>query len=157
MSTTLSNIVISSTFSAQVASGQLAGTVTHNPASKRPAVGTSSGNADLLYSAVVSVTAGSPLDIDLTSLVDPAGNSISIAHLLYYVVENTATVNDLAIGGGSNPIWASADPKPITPGNFAEYQNFPTGTVIDGTHKIFRLTASLLTVTGKVTFLGRST
>ena len=61
-SSTLSNVVIKFGFQCNIASGGLAGTVSHLMPDQRPNIGIATGQTNICFSKDVSVVAGSPQD-----------------------------------------------------------------------------------------------
>lgn len=157
MSTTFTNISLSVLMNADLAFGDATGSIRTSPTPFAPVIGTSAGQADIFGVKTFSVTSGTPLDIDLTSFADDSGATFVFAHLLALLLENTTVSGgNLTIGGGSNPVWASADPKLIGPNDWVAAK-LAVEVLIDGTHKIFRVSASAGTLTGKLRIIGRST
>jgi hypothetical protein len=160
MSTTLSNPSISAGISATIESGLLSGTITHRPAAQSPSVGTNAGNVNLIYSADFTVTSGSPLSLDLSSIADAAGNVVTFGHITHFLAENrsTNTAEIMSLFGGTNGVF-TADPKPLQANGGLSFMANPNpGVTIDGTHKIVTVTVAAGTsVPGRLTIIGRTT
>ena len=157
MSTTLSNLNINSQISADIASGLLTGKF-NNRSAATPSVGTSAGSINLLVHQTFSINSGTPLAIDLTSVADVAGNTVTFGHLNYIKILNSGTNSggDLSIGGGTNGVF-TADPKSIRAnGGIATHYDPNPGITIDSTHKIITVTSASGAVTGSITLAGRS-
>jgi hypothetical protein len=162
MSTTLSSPAISSSITAGLASGLLSGTVTHEPAQQTPAVGTNAGNVNLAYSADFTVSSGSPLTLDLSSIADAAGNTAVFGHVTHWLVENRSTnaAELMTLGGGSNPLIPARSGADVIQANGGyDLKASPNpGIVRDATHKTFQIAvASGTAVPGRLTILGRTT
>jgi hypothetical protein len=161
MSTTLSSPAISASITAGLASGLLSGTVTHEPAQQTPAVGTNAGNVNLLYSADFTVSSGSPLTLDLSSIADAAGNTAIFGHVTCWLVENRSTnaAELMTLGGGSNALIPARTGADVIQANGGfDLMAAPTGIVRDATHKTFQIAvASGTAVPGRLTILGRTT
>ena len=71
-------------------------------------VGTTAGTASKVYSAAFTVTAGTPLLIDLTSVIDPLGASLTFASVTGLMVTNDSTTagQDFTLFGGTNPLYS---------------------------------------------------
>lgn len=158
MSTVLSNPTITTQLSSDLVSGLLSGNVTHRHA-LTPSIGTPAGSVNLMYTSSFTLASGTPLSIDLTSIIDVGNNSVSFGHLTHLLLENISLVSgeNIAIGGGTNGVF-TLDPTTAKPNGGAKLLIDPNpGIVIDGTHKIITLAAASGTgVLGRITILGRS-
>jgi hypothetical protein len=157
MSTTLSNLNINSQILADVANGLLSGNF-NNRSAATPSVGTAAGSINLLVHQTFTVSSGTPLSIDLTSVVDVAGNTVSFGHLCYSKVVNSGTNSggDLNFGGGTNGVF-TLDPKVVRAnGGIATHYDPNPGITVDSTHKIVTVASVSGTVTGSITLAGRS-
>jgi hypothetical protein len=158
MSTTLSNIGVNSQITADIASGLLSGNF-NNQSLATPPSGTATGSLNLLAHQSFTVTAGSPLSIDLTSIADVGGSTVTFGHLCYVKVVNGGTNSggDLQIGGGTNGVF-TLDPKLIrSKGGIATHFDPNPGITIDSTHKIITITSASGSVPGTITLAGRTT
>lgn len=70
--------------------------------------GTGSGQIDTVYAAQFSLAASTPQTINLTSLTDPLGKSISFARVRDFVVQNTASTSgyDCQVYASASNGWA---------------------------------------------------
>ena len=80
----------------------------------------------------------SPVTLDLTSLTDDYGQSISFGSLKGAWIYNTDNTATLVVGGGTNPALGT-DQYTITPGKLLPITSVFT---VDGTHKNLVLTPS---------------
>jgi hypothetical protein len=66
--------------------------------------GTSANQADLVHVKRYSVTAASPISIDLNgALLMPNGDTANFAKMKWIVIVNKSSSGTLLVGGGSNP------------------------------------------------------
>jgi hypothetical protein len=74
--------------------------------------GTSSGNVNLAYAAQLTL-AGSPTTLNLQSITDPSGASITFARVREFVIQNTATTAgyDVKVEAGSSNGWSVLPPS----------------------------------------------
>lgn len=157
MSSTLSNPQFSIAAQATIKSGAAPATTTTNVNQQfavAPTVGTAAGNINGCYSAPFSIASGSNLDLDLSNLVDPNGTTLVGTMFAGYMISvSNSTGGSLTIGGGTNPIIASAESDEPIPNNGADGRWFGDAPrAIDGTHHTFRLTAGGgVTVNGQIT------
>lgn len=163
MSTTLSNVSIAAAITAALAGGAapatVSGNVQHNCADT-PTVGSSTGNVNKVYSAAFTVDTGTPLSLDLTSLVDPLGQTNNFGTVHAILIENLSIVagRDFTVFGGTNGLVATsttliyAGTKP----GFLLIDFGTTGIAVDGTHKIITIAVAAGTgIAGKITVVGK--
>jgi hypothetical protein len=118
--------------------------------------GSAVGNADGVYTMNASIVSGTPLSINLSSLNDPFGNALTVAHLVAIKITNVSGTGTITHGGGTNPIYAT-QPLTISPGDFfAQSFNGAGLAVTSGSAQNLQLTASTGTVGVKITILTRS-
>lgn len=74
--------------------------------------GTASNQVDTIYAKTLTLS-GATTTIDLTSLTDPAGNSINFARVREFIVVNTATTAgyDVKVEAGASNGWAVLPPS----------------------------------------------
>lgn len=77
-----------------------------------PTAGTASGQCDTLFAKQYTLS-GTTTTIDLTSLTDPAGNSITFARVREFIVQNTATTAgyDVKVEAGASNGWGPLPPS----------------------------------------------
>jgi hypothetical protein len=92
---------------------------------------------------------GSPTTIDLTSLVDAYGNSISFTTVLHLMIVNNDATHNITVGGGTNGLFAAL-PVLYAGGCY----NLTTTFTVDGTHKLLLITPAAGTPSVDVVFLG---
>lgn len=82
--------------------------------------GTASNQVDTIYAKQLSLT-GATTTIDLTSLTDPAGNSINFARVREFIVQNLSSTAgyDVKIESGASNGWAPLPPSSSP--NYARY------------------------------------
>jgi hypothetical protein len=75
--------------------------------------GTGSNAVDTLYAKQIALVASTPQTIDLTSLTDPAGNSINFARVREFIVQNTSSTagNDVKVEAGASNGWSVLPPS----------------------------------------------
>jgi hypothetical protein len=76
--------------------------------------GSGDGQANNLTGGTLSITSGTPVVLDLNSLLNPDGSACSFADLLLVAFWNYSTTagQDLVVGGGTDPvvsIWGSGN------------------------------------------------
>lgn len=109
-----------------------------------PGVGAAVGQVSAVYAIEGTVSSGSPVTIDVTSLTDPAGNAIpSLARVLGFCIENLSVTAGQIItlaGGASNPLFSdqmtlqpNTDSFPV--GGTGAIWNPAPGYAVDSTHK----------------------
>lgn len=121
-------------------------------------VGSGAGEANKNYSSEFTVSSGTPLDLDVTALVDKVGTAIVFTEVQTIFITNgsTTTGQDMTIGAGTNPLFA-ADPNPIkSKGGVKLIHNPNPGITVSGSVKTLRITVAAGTnVAGHVTIQGR--
>jgi hypothetical protein len=90
-----------------------------------------------------------PTTIDLTSLVDAYGNSISFTTVLHLMIVNNDATHNITVGGGTNGLFAAL-PVLYAGGCY----NLTTTFTVDGTHKLLLITPAAGTPSVDVVFLG---
>lgn len=108
------NVILNASFTENVSSGvivsyQVPATVSSTLSYGN---GTASNQVDTLYAKQLTLT-GATQTIDLTSLTDPAGNSINFARVRELIVVNTATTAgyDVKVEAGASNGWAVLPPS----------------------------------------------
>lgn len=163
MSTTLVTPKVAIAATSQTTSGVAPATVVGTVAQSTtwaPTVGTAVGNVNLLYSAAQTVTNGTPLVLDLTSLTDPNGNAVVFAHVQAIVVTNNSIVagQDLTIGGGTNPLSTDLHTAQANGGAAAIIAPNPGFAVVgSSTNNLKVVVAAGTTVPFSISIYGRST
>lgn len=136
--------------------------------------GTGSGAVDLVYAKQLSL-AGSATTLDLTSLTDLSGASISFARVRVLIVQNLATTAayTLTLGAAASNQWTgflgTATSTAVIQPNVGATSNYSshvfldlystgasTGAYVDGTHKSFKLDPGANTFSANVLILGCS-
>lgn len=120
-------------------------------------VGSSAAQVQFIFTNTYAVTSGTPQVLDLTTLTDALGNSITFNAWTNIIVENlsTTTGQDFSIGAGTNPIF-TAEGEPIFANGGWFATGNPQGQTVDSTHKTLQLTVAAGTsVQVKVTIMGR--
>jgi hypothetical protein len=121
-------------------------------------VGAAAGQSNKVYSAPFTVTTGTPLALDLTTLVDPLGGALNFSAVTSILITNDSTTagQDFTIGGGTNGLFTAA-PNIVAANGGAYFISNPTAQItVDGTHKILTIAVAAGTgVGGKVTIVGR--
>ena len=119
-------------------------------------VGNASGQVDVVYCGNFTITAGTPLTINLGTCLDPLGGNASMLHVAVIIVANTnSSGGNLTIGGGTDPVLGS-DVNTIMPGGVIfKINQSPGYPVVASASDTLTITASIGTVTGRITVLGR--
>jgi hypothetical protein len=123
--------------------------------------GSAVGQSDGSYTTVGNVSAGTPVVINVASLVDVMGASLTVAHVTALIITNTNTnlsTGTLTPGGGSNPVFAALPSQlAITPtDSWAQTFNGAGLPVTGGSAQNLQLAASAGIVGYRVTALTRS-
>jgi hypothetical protein len=108
------------------------------------------------FSKEFTLATGTPQTVDLTSVADSGGNTVTFGHLVAWQYSNLSNSNgaNVTIGGGTNAIIPAG--QPITKGGHVQ-QCCPEGITVDGTHKIVTLSvASGTSEAGRLTLFGRT-
>jgi hypothetical protein len=163
MPTTLSNPIISVQLKCQLTGGAAPAVVTslvnHQP-NVALGSGNSAGNVDQCLSEPFTVSAGSPLTINLSSATDPLGGALAFAHVSGVLVENDSTTagQDFTVGGGTHPVLGTDQgTAQANGGAFFVINPNPGYSVVSGTSDTLQISvASGTNVPGKITVLGRS-
>jgi hypothetical protein len=163
MSTTLSNPSITAQFKAQLTAGAVPAPVT-SQVNHLPTVtlgpGNSPGNVDRCFSEPFTVTAGTPLTINLSTALDPIGNALAMLHVTSILVENDSTTagQNFTVGGGTNPaLGTDQGTAQANGGVFCVVNPNPGYAVVSGASDTLQITVAAGTsVPGKITILGRS-
>lgn len=128
--------------------------------------GTSSGQVDTVYAKTITLAATTQT-IDLTSLVDPAGNSINFARVREFVVANNDPTagHDLKVEAGASNGWAVLPPL-ATPA-YARYSGSlkysdpkstgaGNGNLVSSTSKTITFDSGANTITFSLLIVGSS-
>jgi hypothetical protein len=120
-------------------------------------VGNGAGQANKCYSAAFSVTSGSPLLLDLTTLTDPLGGALNFGTVVDILITNDSVTagQDFTIGGGTNGLFTAAPNTVQANGGQWHWTGVNPGLATDGTHKILQIANASGTAAGKITILGR--
>jgi len=163
MSTTLSNPSASVQLKCQLTAGASPAVVTsqvnHQP---NIAIGTgnTAGNVDRCFSESFTVTAGTPLTINVSSATDPIGSALGMVHVTSVVVENDSTTagQDFTVGAGTHPVLGTDQGTAQANGGvFCVLNPNPGYSVVSGTSDTLQVSvASGTNVAGKITIFGRS-
>jgi len=163
MSTTLSNPSASVQLKCQLTAGASPAVVTsqvnHQP---NIAIGTgnTAGNVDRCFSESFTVTAGTPLTINVSSATDPIGSALGMVHVTSVVVENDSTTagQDFTVGAGTHPVLGTDQGTAQANGGvFCVLNPNPGYSVVSGTSDTLQISvASGTNVAGKITIFGRS-
>lgn len=141
--TTLSNVSVTSSLLASFVSSLTSGKLAHSKTTIPTDVSTNAGSVAFGYSKSFNVDNGTPLLLDVSSLSDLAGNTITPAKLCAFEIESDAgngAAQILTVGGGSNAIIANAESLGIYPGGQKTWDGIAAGGItIDGTHKIIQI------------------
>jgi len=149
---------VSASFQSTFGSGATTGTVNHAVGSI-PTIGSAAGQQDLEHSKSYTVTSGTPLVLDVTSLADPQGNAQNFAHVTSLLISNDSTTagQDLTVGGGSNPLIATWGQPVQANGGWYGFGAPNPGIAVSGTVKTIQITVAAGTsVPLTVTVKGRS-
>lgn len=152
---------VSGSASAGSAPAPLASTIGHSINQSRAfSAGTpAAGEMNLIYSAAFSVATGTPLVLDLSSLLDPVRGSVVFLHINDIFITNDDTVagHDLTIGGGTAPLFAASPNLCYAPGGYWAVGSGSAGIAVNAsTAHNLQIAAAAGTVTGKITIIGRS-
>lgn len=129
-----------------------------------PSISISSGNAagqvDRAYSFGGTITFGTPFTINLSTGLDPLGNTLGMVHVTSVLVENDSLTAGqvMTIGGGTHPVLGSDQFTAQANGGIAFICNPNPGySVSGGSSDTLTITVAAGTaVPFKVTVLGRS-
>ncbi|MGD0540591.1 MAG: hypothetical protein ABSB33_03635 [Tepidisphaeraceae bacterium] len=163
MSTTLSNPQVSIQLKCQLTAGAAPAVVT-SQVSHQPNIalgaGNSAGNVDRCFSEPFTVSAGSPLTVNLSSAVDPLGNALAMVHVTSVLVENDSSTagQDFTVGGGTHPVLETDQgTAQANGGAFLVTNPNPGYSVVAAASDTLQISvASGTNVPGKLTILGRS-
>jgi hypothetical protein len=155
MSSTLSNVVVTAKLSGTLASSLFSTALLHQPTRIRPAIGTNSGQINIVYAGTFSLASAAPLDLDLKTLTDPAGNSVAFSHENILLIENLSGAA-FTMGGATSNAFIAAIPLPVKPGGFHLFADPTAGDVVDATHKVLRFVTASGTASGQLTIYGRN-
>jgi hypothetical protein len=137
----------------------VASQVNHSPTFTIGA-GNTAGNADRCYSAPFTITAGTPLTVNLSTALDPMQTAIGMLHVSAILVENDSTTagQDFTIGSGTHPLSATdSGTAQANGGVYLMWNPNPGYAVTTGSADTLTLTvANGTNVPGKITILGRS-
>lgn len=163
MATTLSNPIVSVQLKCQLTAGAapavIASQVNHQPnVSIGP--GNTAGNVDRCFCEPFTVTAGTPLTVNVASATDPMGNALGIVHVTSVLVENDSTTagQDFTVGGGTHPVLGTDQGTAQANGGvFCVVNPSPGYSVVSGTSDTLQISVAAGTnVPGKITIFGRS-
>jgi hypothetical protein len=163
MSTTLSNPQVNVQLRCQLTTGGPPAVVT-SQVSHQPGItlgaGNTAGNVDRCFSESFTVSAGSPLTVNLSSAADPLGNAVGIVHVTSVLVENDSSTagQDFTVGGGTHPVLGTDQgTAQANGGAFLVTNPNPGYSVVASASDTLQISvASGTNVPGKVTILGRS-
>jgi hypothetical protein len=163
MPTTLSNPVATVQLKCQLTAGAAPAIVTsqvnHQP-NLPIGPGNTAGNVDRCFSESFTITAGTPLTINVATATDPLGNALGIVHVSSILVENDSTTagQDFTVGGGTHPVLGTDQATAQANGGAVCIVNPNPGyAVVSGASDTLQISVAAGTsVTGKVTILGRS-
>jgi hypothetical protein len=122
--------------------------------------GSSAGQVQYGYQALLAITSGSPLALSLDSITDALGLTATPTVLVAIIVENdsTTTGQDFTIGVGTNPVMGAVCAG-IAQANGGVYAQVMPGSgfaIVSATSDILKITAAAGTaVPGKLTLLLR--
>lgn len=154
MSTTLSGTRITGSIATSAANGASGTNAVNDGTSQQMATGSSAGQAQYPYNLAFSVTSGSPLTIDLTSVTDVNGFAVTFAAVTH-IKFTAATTNTqlLALtGGASNPLYSDVDT--VGAGDFV-LKSRTQGIAVNSGAKTLTITSASGTQAGTLTILGR--
>ncbi len=123
----------------------------------QPPVGSAPGDVDGCFSVTGTVTAGTPVQVDLTALRDPVGAPLTVGHVVALKASNTGSAGNLSVGGGTSPALPAL-PVPVSPGSSAVVHD-AGGTLLPvaaGSTQYVQLAASAGTVPFTLSGLTRS-
>jgi hypothetical protein len=163
MPTTLSNPIASVQLKCLLTAGAapavVAAQVNHQP-NVAIGAGNTAGNVDRCFCEPFTVTAGTPLTVNVASAVDPMGNALGIVHVTSVLVENDSATagQDFTVGGGTHPVLGTDQGTAQANGGvFCEVNPNPGYAVVTGTSDTLQvLVAAGTNVAGKITIFGRS-
>jgi len=163
MATVLSNPIASVQLKCQITAGAapavVMSQVNHQPNFSLGA-GNTAGNVDRCFCEAFTVTAGTPLTINVATATDPMGNALGMVHVTSVLVENDSTTagQDFTVGGGTHPVLGTDQGTAQANGGVVCIVNPNPGyAVVSGTSDTLQISvASGTNVAGKVTVLGRS-
>jgi hypothetical protein len=163
MSTILSNPNASVQLKCQLTAGAapavISSQVNHQPNISIGA-GNSAGNVDRCFSESFTVTAGTPLTVNVSSATDPIGNALGMLHVTSVLVENDSTTagQDFTVGAGTHPVLGTDQGTAQANGGvFCVVNPSPGYSVVSGTSDTLQVSvASGTNVPGKITVFGRS-
>ena len=122
--------------------------------------GNTAGNVDRCFSESFTVTAGTPLTINVSSATDPIGSALGMVHVTSVVVENDSTTagQDFTVGAGTHPVLGTDQGTAQANGGvFCVLNPNPGYSVVSGTSDTLQISvASGTNVAGKITIFGRS-
>jgi hypothetical protein len=122
--------------------------------------GNSAGNVDRCFCEPFTVTAGTPLTVNVSSATDPMGNALGMLHVTSVLVENDSTTGgqDFTVGAGTHPVLGTDQGTAQANGGvFCVVNPNPGYAVVSGTSDTLQISvASGTNVPGKITILGRS-
>jgi hypothetical protein len=115
---------------------------------------------DRCFSESFTVTAGTPLTINVSSATDPIGSALGMVHVTSVVVENDSTTagQDFTVGAGTHPVLGTDQGTAQANGGvFCVLNPNPGYSVVSGTSDTLQISvASGTNVAGKITIFGRS-
>jgi hypothetical protein len=133
--------------------------------SKSVESGTSTDQADLVWSDTRSVVSGAPDDLDIRGVLASALNAgINFVKITGIMIRNKSTTSGqfLTVGNGANPAFtnlfgAGAHTLAVQPGGaFAWYSPIDPMTTVAATGDIFRVAAATGTVSYDIVIIGRT-
>lgn len=127
--------------------------------------GTSANQADLVYASAAGATisSGTPLDVDLNSLTDAFGSSISFVEVCGFVITNDSTTasQTLTVGNAASNAWTgwsggATHTSVVGPEGALFWWSPSDGGAVSGSNKILRIAASAASMPYKLLVVGRS-
>ena len=161
MAAVLSNPAISCAITCNMSGGAApapATAVINDATARQATVGSSAGNVNKIYSAVFTVTNGTPLVFDVTSLTDALGNALNFGTVYAIKITNSSTTagQDFTLYGGTNPILAASTELCYANGGVKLLDTGTTGIAISGSVKTIQITVAAGTgVAGVITIIGK--
>jgi hypothetical protein len=156
------NVVLNANFTEQVTSGVLATQNLPVPITQTVSYtnGTGAQQVDTIYGSKQTLTASTPVTLDLTSLTDPAGVSITFARVREFIVQvtDTTAAHSVAVeqGASNGVVFLNSSAINVQPkGGMISLRDpqstggsSSVGWYVDSTHKTVKLDPGSNTVTG---------
>lgn len=123
--------------------------------------GTGTDAVDAVYSNLALSLAASATELDLTSLTDSFGDSLSFQKIFWLAIKNTDSSNELIVGAATAEIWEpfveTTGDAVIVPANGWFIWGNTTGATVDGTNKTLKLDPASNTIAIEIMFIGTKT